>query len=94
MMGNAIIQKKSDEEMKPLLEAFTKVCAQMTAMEAEAFGKIYAGLKPNQQKNAAQAFELMAGMFMPQMAGGAGRGMGRGQGAGASGGRQSGGGRN
>jgi hypothetical protein len=72
------MQKKSDEEMKPLMDAYTSVCAQMTAAEADAFGKIYAILKPNQQKSAAQAFELMAGMFVPTMGGaGGGRGMGR-----------------
>ena len=35
----------------------------MTSIEAEAFGKLYALLKPNQQAKAPQAFELMAGMF-------------------------------
>ena len=83
MIGTAILQKKSDEEIKPLTDLYAKVAAQMTAMEAEAFGKIYATLKPNQQKNAAQQFELMAGMFMPQAV--AGRGMGRGGQGGGSG---------
>ena len=50
----------------------------MTGIEAEAFGKLYALLKPNQQSKALQAFELMAGLFagtgMP--GGGAGRGRG------------------
>jgi len=61
--------------MKPLMDAYTGVCAQMTVIEADAFGKVYATLKPNQQKNAAQAFELMGGLLMPVPAGG--RGMGR-----------------
>jgi hypothetical protein len=81
-IGTALLQKKTDEEMKPLMEAYTKICAQMTALEADAFGKIYASLKPNQQKNAAQSFELLGGVFMPQAAAGGGRGMGRGQGMG------------
>jgi hypothetical protein len=84
MIGTALLQKKSDEEIKPLTDLYAKVCAQMTAAEAEAFGKIYATLKPNQQKNAAQQFELMAGMFIPQAT--PGRGMGRG-GQGGGGGR-------
>ena len=41
----------------------------MTNIEAEAFGKIYALLKPNQQSKAPQAFELMAGMFAGAPAG-------------------------
>jgi hypothetical protein len=75
----AIMQKKSEDEMKPLMDAYTGVCAQMTAIEAEAFGKVYATLKPNQQKNSAQAFELLGGVFIPGQGGGrgAGRGMGR-----------------
>ena len=81
-IGTALLQKKTDEEMKPLMEAYTKICAQMTALEADAFGKIYASLKPNQQKNAAQSFELLAGIFLPQMTAGGGRGMSRGQGMG------------
>jgi hypothetical protein len=87
MIGTAILQKKSDEEIKQFTDLYSKISAQMTALEAEAFGKIYETLKPNQQKNAAQQFELMAGMFIPQAA--AGRGMGRGQGGGQgrSGGR-------
>jgi hypothetical protein len=50
----------------------------MTSIEAEAFGKLYALLKPNQQAKAPQAFELMAGLFAGGgMQGGAGRGRGR-----------------
>src|SRR5512133_2410801 len=75
MIGTAMLQKKSDAEIKQLTDLYAKVCAQMTALEAEAFGKIYATLKPNQQKNAAQSFEYMAGLFMPAMQpGGGGRG--------------------
>ena len=80
MIGTAMLQKKSDAEIKQLTDLYVKVSAQMTALEAEAFGKIYATLKPNQQKNAAQQFELMSGLFIPQAIGG--RGMGRGQGGG------------
>jgi hypothetical protein len=75
-IGTAMLQKKSEDEIKQLTELYTKVCAQMTAIEADAFGKVYAILKPNQQKNAAQSFELLAGMFIPQATAGRG-GMGR-----------------
>lgn len=81
-IATALLQKKPDEEVKPLLDAYATVAAQMTALEAEAFGRIYATLKPNQQKNAAQAFDILNGIFMPQMGGGGGRGMGRGRGEG------------
>ncbi|HMD69861.1 MAG TPA: Spy/CpxP family protein refolding chaperone [Bryobacteraceae bacterium] len=48
--------------------------AQMDGIEATAYGKIYALLKPNQQKNAEQVFdELMAGMFIRSGGGGGGR---------------------
>lgn len=88
LIGTALIQKKSEADLKPLMDTYTAVSAQMTAVEAEAFGKIYAILKPNQQKNAAQSFEILGGMFMPVQT--AGRGMGRSQGMG--GGQREGGG--
>jgi hypothetical protein len=75
-IATALLQKKTDEELKPIVDSYAAICAQMTTFEAEAFGKIYAGLKPNQQKNAAQAFELLSGVFLPTAGGG--RGMGRG----------------
>ena len=83
LIANAITGKASEEDLKKLLGEYTKVGVTMTGIEAEAFGKLYALLKPNQQSKAPQAFELMAGMFagggMP--GGGAGRGRG-GQGRG------------
>jgi len=78
VIANAITGKASEEDIKNLLGQYTAVNATMTGIEAEAFGKLYALLKPNQQSKAPQAFELMAGMFagggMP--GGGAGRGRG------------------
>ena len=83
VIANAITGKASEDDLKKLLGQYTAVNATMTGIEAEAFGKLYALLKPNQQSKAPQAFELMAGMFdgggMP--GGGAGRGRG-GQGRG------------
>ncbi len=92
VIATAMLQNKSEQEMKPLMDAYTSVSAQMTAAEAEVFGKIYATLKPNQQKNAPQAFELLGGIFMPTVA--SGRSMGRGQGAGGGSRQGSRGGRN
>jgi len=87
VIANTITGKGSEEDLKKLMGEYTTVCATMTGIEAEAFGKLYALLKPNQQAKAPQAFELMAGMFagggMP--GGGAGRGRG---GQGRSEGRQ------
>ena len=76
VIANNITGKGSEEELKKMWGEFTSVNATMTGIEAEAFGKLYALLKPNQQAKAPQAFELMAGMFagggMP--GGGGGRG--------------------
>jgi hypothetical protein len=46
----------------------------MASIEASAFAKPYATLKPNQQSNAAQAFTIMAGIFQPAAPSGGGRG--------------------
>jgi len=88
-IATAILQKKTDAEIKPMMDAYAGLCAQMTGLETEAFGKIYAILKPNQQKNAAQAFELMDGIFIqvPSMGGGRGTGRGQGMGGGSRSGR-------
>jgi hypothetical protein len=80
VIANAITSKASEEDVKSLLGQFTAVNVKMTGIEAEAFGKLYALLKPNQQSKAPQAFELMAGMFagggMPGGGGGGGRSRG------------------
>ena len=75
VIANTITGKGSEDEIKKLLGEYASVSATMTSIEAEAFGKLYAMLKPTQQAKAPQAFELMAGMFAGGgMAGGAGRG--------------------
>lgn len=71
-IATAMLQKKTDEELKPLMAQYTTVCAQMTALEAETFTRVYALLKPNQQKNAGQAFELLGGIYMPTVVPGRG----------------------
>jgi hypothetical protein len=80
-LANALLTNKTDAEIKPILDAHTAAAAKMTGIEASAFGKIYAMLRPNQQGNAAAAFDMMAGWFHapPAAAGrGGGRGVGRG----------------
>jgi len=72
-LGNLAIQNKIDE-MPPATEAYAAGAAEMAAIEARTFAKIYAMLKPNQQGNAAQAFASMAGIFQPPPGRGTGRG--------------------
>jgi hypothetical protein len=83
-LANALLANKTDAEIKPILDAYTAAAATMTGIETKAFGKIYAMLKPNQQSNAAPAFDMMAGWFQPPPAA-AGRGGAR---AGGRGGPQ------
>src|SRR5436190_17301981 len=58
---NLELQQKTDE-IAAAGEAYTAAAAEMAAIEARTFAKIYAMLKPNQQPNAPQAFAIMAGM--------------------------------
>jgi len=77
---NMELQKKT-AEATAAVEAYSAAAAEMAAIEARTFAKIYALLKPNQQANAPQAFAIMAGIFQsgPPRAGGRGgqRGGGR-----------------
>jgi hypothetical protein len=83
-IANAITGKTGDDDLKALLDEYTAVNATVTGIEAEAFGKLYALLNPNQQSKAPQTFELMTGMFA---AGGPGGGTGGGTGEGPGRGR-------
>ena len=79
-IATAMIDKKSDDEIKKAIEAYSSIQAQMVTVETEAYTKVYALLKPNQQSKAPQAFELMAGLFdpaAPQGRGGGGMGRSR-----------------
>jgi hypothetical protein len=69
VITGAILDGKSQDDLKKMMDAYTMLAAQMTAIETKAFGKVYATLKPNQQTKAAPAFELMAGMFDPPSGG-------------------------
>jgi hypothetical protein len=84
MIATAMLQKASDEQVKKLFADYAALSGQMVGIESDAFAKIYAILKPNQQAKAAQTFEIMAGMFMGSPGGG-GRGMGRARGNGGGG---------
>ena len=79
-LASAMVQGAGEADIKKATDDYTTAAAQMTAIETKAYGKLYASLKPNQQGKAAQAFELMAGIFDQRMGGGRGMGMGRGQG--------------
>jgi len=82
----------SPDKIASMTTNYATVAAKMTAIEADAFGKIYAELKPNQQGKAEQAFEMMAGVFTaPAAGGGMNRGMGGGMGSGGGSGRGRGG---
>ena len=67
--GKADVLKKS-------LESYAALMAQMAGVEAKAFAKVLATLKPNQQSKSAQAFELLAGTFDPPSSGRGGMGRG------------------
>jgi Spy/CpxP family protein refolding chaperone len=79
IIANTITGKGSEDEIKKLFGEYVSVSADMTRIEAEAFSKLYALLKPNQQSKAPQAFELMAGMFAGGGMPGGGQGRGRGR---------------
>jgi hypothetical protein len=53
---------------KAATDEYALTTAKMAAVESEAFKKIYALLKPNQQAKAVDAFGLMGGMFLPRTA--------------------------
>jgi len=78
-IATAMINGMSGDDLQKLLAGYSTTAAQLTGVEAEAFGKLYAILKPNQQKNAAQAFELIAGGFNVVGRGGQGRNRGEGR---------------
>ena len=55
--------------MKAATAEYVTAQTKMAAIEAAAFGKVLALTKPNQQKDAAQAFALLAGFFQRAAAG-------------------------
>jgi len=83
--ATALINGTSEADLAPIAKAVADAQFAMTGVEVRAFQQIVALLKPNQLAKAPEAFDVMAGIFLPQ-GGGMGRGMGRG-GRGAGGGR-------
>jgi hypothetical protein len=82
-IAGAIIDGKPADEVQKLTAEYTEASAQTMKIEADAFSKIWATLKPNQQQKADQAFELLAGIFSSLgrgRGGPGGGGMGRGRG--------------
>ena len=78
LVNLALENKPAD--MKPVVDAYAVAAAKMAGIEARAFAKVYATLKPNQQSSASQAFAIMAGMFQPPAPRGPGGRGGRGGG--------------
>ena len=62
-MVNAMLGGASEDDLKKIMDAHASLVAQVTGIEAKAFAKVCANLKPNQQGKVASAFEAMAGMF-------------------------------
>jgi hypothetical protein len=77
-LAESIINNKGDDDFKKTQDAVAGLIAQLTAIEAKAFGQVLAVLKPNQQSKAGQAFELLDGFFDEAQVSGGGRG-GRGR---------------
>ena len=77
-LARATVAGAGDAEMKKAMDDYAAAAAQMTGIEAKAYGKLYALLKPNQQSKGPQAFELMAGLFEQRLMIGRGSGAGRG----------------
>jgi hypothetical protein len=61
---NAALEKNATDHQSAL-DAYREAAARMATIEAEAFGKVFALLRPNQQNRAGEAFALIAGMFIP-----------------------------
>lgn len=71
----AIIQGKSGDDINKLMSQFTDLMAQRGAVEAKAYGKLYAILDPKQQAKAAPIFATeMDGLFEARGGGRGGRG--------------------
>ena len=88
-LAAALIGGQSGDAVDKLTKTYTSLSAQTKAVEAKAFGKICALLKPNQQSKAVQNFGLLAqSVEQGQMGGGQWGGAQRGQWSGGQGGRK------
>jgi hypothetical protein len=70
-LAGALISGQTGEPVDQLIKAYAPLASQAAGIEAKAFAKICKMLKPNQEKSAAQAFELLA-ETLPRMAAGRG----------------------
>ena len=71
-IAGALIEGKSEDEVKKALAAYAAAAARMTSLEAQVFAEIYATLKPKQQAKAGQGFDVLSGIFNVQQGSGAG----------------------
>ena len=78
VLANALLSNKGQADIDQASKALADAQFQMTGVEIQAYQKLLALLKPNQVAKAPEAFDLLAGIFLPQSSGG-GRGMGRGR---------------
>ena len=75
------LRANREDEIKAAQDAYASAAADVARIESTAFAKVNALLKPNQQKEAPQAFALIAGLFSNVPAGGGpARGGSRGRG--------------
>jgi hypothetical protein len=75
------LRANHEDEIKAAQDAYAAAAADVARIESTAFAKVYALLKPNQQKEALQAFALIAGLFStPPASRGAAGGSSRGRG--------------
>jgi Spy/CpxP family protein refolding chaperone len=87
-LAAALIGGQSDDAVDKLTKTYASLSAQTKALEANAFGKICALLKPNQQSKAVQNFGLMAQLVESGQMGGPAVGAQPGQWGGEHGGRR------
>jgi hypothetical protein len=77
-MMNMELQKQTDQVQKAAAD-YADVAGKIASIEAAAFAKVYALLKPNQQKNANDAFEVLPVIVAPAAGGRSGGGGFRGR---------------
>jgi Spy/CpxP family protein refolding chaperone len=87
-LAAALIGEQSDDAVDKLTKTYASLSAQTKMIEANAFGKICALLKPNQQSKAVQNFGLMAQLVESGQMGGPAGGAQPGQWGGEHGGRR------
>lgn len=64
-IADLIIKNANQDDINRLVEAYSAAAAEVTGIEAKAFAKVCALLKPNQKSKAASAFDLLAAVLDP-----------------------------